>query len=79
MSRDNSITFKWNLSFSVAVFFIFLVLKIQGVIGWSWWWVTCPLWIMPAITTTILAFICIVVVIVATIALCVAIVQGLID
>lgn len=26
------------------LFCIFLVLKLTGVIGWSWWWVTCPLW-----------------------------------
>ena len=26
------------------VFIVFLVLKLCGVIGWSWWWVTCPLW-----------------------------------
>lgn len=23
---------------------MFLVLKLCGVIGWSWWWVTAPLW-----------------------------------
>jgi len=22
----------------------FIVLKLCGVITWSWWWVTCPLW-----------------------------------
>ncbi len=27
------------------LFVIFLVLKLVGVISWSWWWVTCPLWI----------------------------------
>jgi hypothetical protein len=25
-------------------FIVFLVLKLTGVIGWSWWWVTVPLW-----------------------------------
>lgn len=24
-------------------------LKVGGVIGWSWWWVTLPLWLFPAI------------------------------
>lgn len=23
----------------------FVVLKLTGVIGWSWWWVLAPLWI----------------------------------
>ena len=30
-----------------AVFCIFLVMKLVGVepvAGWSWWWVTAPLW-----------------------------------
>lgn len=31
------------------LFLIFLVLKLCGVIAWSWWWVTAPLWIPMAI------------------------------
>ena len=27
------------------LFIVFLVLKLCGVIAWSWWWVTAPLWI----------------------------------
>jgi hypothetical protein len=23
---------------------VFVTLKLCGVIGWSWWWVTCPFW-----------------------------------
>ncbi len=26
------------------MFLIFLTLKLCGVIAWSWWWVTAPLW-----------------------------------
>lgn len=26
-----------------------MILKLCGVIAWSWWWVTCPLWAIPAI------------------------------
>jgi hypothetical protein len=29
----------------VGVFLIFLTLKLCGVIDWSWWWVTAPLWL----------------------------------
>jgi Flp pilus assembly protein TadB len=32
-----------------AVFVAFLVLKLVGVIDWSWWWVTSPLWIPLAV------------------------------
>lgn len=31
--------------FSSVLFIVFLVLKLIGVIDWSWWWVTAPLWI----------------------------------
>lgn len=32
-----------------VVFFVFLILKLTGIISWSWWWVTCPLWIFLAL------------------------------
>lgn len=28
-----------------TLFVIFLVLKLTGLIAWSWWWVTSPIWI----------------------------------
>lgn len=28
-----------------AIAFIFIILKLDNVISWSWWWVTAPLWI----------------------------------
>lgn len=34
-----------GISIGMVLFLIFLVLKLTGVIAWSWWWVTCPLWI----------------------------------
>ena len=35
------------------LFLVFLVLKLTGVIGWSWWLITAPLWI-PAILSMII-------------------------
>lgn len=32
-----------------VLFAIFLTLKLCAVIDWSWWWVTCPLWAVPAL------------------------------
>jgi hypothetical protein len=29
----------------VLLFIVFMILKLCGVIAWSWWWVTSPLWI----------------------------------
>lgn len=37
--------------FAFALFVVFMVLKLCGVIGWSWWVVTLPLWVMPAAFT----------------------------
>lgn len=28
------------------IFVVFLILKLCGIIDWSWWWVIAPLW-MP--------------------------------
>lgn len=44
-----------GVGFGSILFFIFLVLKLTGVISWSWLWVIAPLWIGFAITILILA------------------------
>lgn len=33
-----------GLGLGGVLFVVFLVLKLTGVIAWSWWWVTAPLW-----------------------------------
>lgn len=33
-----------GIGFFGLLFIVFLVLKLTGVITWSWWWVTAPLW-----------------------------------
>lgn len=38
-------------------FIVFLVLKLVGVINWSWWWVTAPLWIATGIVVFVLLII----------------------
>lgn len=32
----------------------FVVLKLTGHIGWSWWWVLAPFWLPVALVVTIL-------------------------
>ena len=32
-----------------TLFILLLILKLAGVIDWSWWLVTLPLWVTPAI------------------------------
>lgn len=46
---EKKIVLGGGLSFTTVLFFIFLILKLTNVITWSWWWVTCPLWIGPAV------------------------------
>lgn len=38
-----------GMSVPFIVFLVFLILKLTNLIGWSWWWVTSPLWIVAAI------------------------------
>ena len=33
-----------NLTGLEALLVAFIILKLTGVIGWSWWWVMAPLW-----------------------------------
>lgn len=37
-SQDSGLSVVW------VTFFTFLILKLCGVIDWSWWWVTAPIW-----------------------------------
>lgn len=45
MRKNVESTSTGGLGFSTVLFLIFLVLKLVGVINWSWWWITSPLWI----------------------------------
>lgn len=33
------------ISFSEVLTIVFIVLKLTGVVEWSWWWVLSPIWI----------------------------------
>lgn len=35
-----------RISLPILLTLIFMVLKLCGVITWSWWWVLCPVWIV---------------------------------
>lgn len=38
----------------LVLFVVFLACKLAGVIDWSWWWVTAPLWLPPALVVAVL-------------------------
>ena len=41
MANNNSVG---GIGLGGLLFITFLVLKFTGVITWSWWWVTAPIW-----------------------------------
>lgn len=52
MSKKNEATKSTGIGLGDLVFLIFLVLKLTGigiVAHWSWWAVTAPLWVIPAV------------------------------
>jgi hypothetical protein len=46
-----------NLSLSLIIFVVFLTLKLSGVIDWSWWWITSPLWLPFALVLVVIGII----------------------
>lgn len=50
----------YGLSLSSVLTIIFTVLKLAGIIKWSWLWVFSPLWIKVILTVIILIIIAII-------------------
>jgi hypothetical protein len=55
MSDNTRTVSTGGISAPTALFITFLVLKLTGVINWSWWWVTAPLWIPLILVVGIIA------------------------
>lgn len=51
-------------SLGFILFIVFMILKLVGVIDWSWFYVTLPLWIPTAFYVTVVAIILIVIIII---------------
>ncbi len=51
----SSTTSSGGVGFGGLLFLVFLVLKLTGVIAWSWWWVTAPLWVPFLLALVLLA------------------------
>ena len=45
MTNQNEKKASGSIGITTILFVVFLVLKLTGLISWSWWWVTAPLWI----------------------------------
>lgn len=46
---SNSTSYNSGIGFPGLLAIVFIVLKLTGVIAWSWWWVLSPLWIPLAL------------------------------
>ncbi len=52
---DKSSTTSGGIGLGSLLLVLFVALKLCGVIGWSWWWVTAPIWMPLAIVLGIVA------------------------
>ena len=48
------IKINFDLSVGTILTIAFVILKLIGIISWSWWWVFSPLWISVIIGLTVL-------------------------
>lgn len=53
MNNKNNVSSS-GMSFSSVLTIVFIVLKLVGVIDWSWWWVLSPFWISLILACIIL-------------------------
>lgn len=53
MSKQNSDKRSGGIGVASLLGIAFIVLKLTGYIDWSWWWVTAPFWVVPAILLAI--------------------------
>lgn len=53
--KDSKTQTSGGIGFCVALAIAFIVLKLMGIIAWSWWWVLDPLWAPLAVVLVIAA------------------------
>lgn len=56
-NNSNTTTVSGGIGFSGLLTIVFIVLKLCGVINWSWIWVFSPMWISAALCVAIFIFI----------------------
>lgn len=57
---ENKSTYTSGISATSLLGIVFIVLKLCGIINWSWLWVLAPFWIPFAITIIILTIVVII-------------------
>lgn len=63
MSNKTVVKTSQSFPLGIILFLIFMTLKLCGVIAWSWWWITAPIWAPILIVLTIFAVVGLVVLI----------------
>lgn len=58
--NEVSVNASWSGFGMFLLFLLFLGLKLGGVINWSWWWITAPLWGPIVVTIAIIIIVAIV-------------------
>lgn len=58
MAKDNKSCAR--IAFTDLLAITFIVLKLTGVIDWSWIWVLCPLWIGAGVIVVVIIISCII-------------------
>lgn len=53
--KDNNSSSSGGIGFCGLLTIVFIILKLCGVIAWSWWWVLSPLWISTILSVIIIA------------------------
>lgn len=59
---DNKHYSSGGLGLASVLTIVFIILKLVGVINWSWWWVLSPLWINAILVVLVIVVILLVVV-----------------
>ena len=54
MKNNKNYSTGGGLSLAGVLTVVFVVLKLVGVINWSWWWVLAPLWISAIIVVALI-------------------------
>ena len=60
MKRENQVVVSGGINFFEALGLAFIVLKLCGVIDWSWWWVLAPIW-MPIVLVLVIIIIVVII------------------
>jgi hypothetical protein len=59
MSQEKTVVVQRGVGFCGLLFIVLLCLKVgvvpTQVVGWSWWWITAPLWGPPSIIAAMVA------------------------